>query len=71
MTERYRSKYVAFVKNEQTDTDPWFVYVEHWPMGAAYAARFGRLDSAQRVANAMNAAWEAEGRLATRGGEPE
>lgn len=55
-------KYRAEIRNEKTAECPWFVYVRSG-FGAVHACRFARRSSAERVAAAMNRAWEAEGRL--------
>jgi len=53
----------AFVRNEGVFEMTWFIYIE-WEDGATvYSARFDSQRLAQRVANAMNRAWNEEGRL--------
>lgn len=53
----------AMVRNEDTDVEPWFVYVESDMFGRDFACRFRTRTSADKVAAAINKAYEREGRL--------
>jgi hypothetical protein len=54
----------AFVKNEGTITERYAVYTEaEYGNGAWMAARFSWRRSAVQIADALNDAWETEGRL--------
>lgn len=52
----------AYVRDEQTGQNPFFVYVQT-PVGISAACRFATRENAQAVADAMNDAYESEGRL--------
>lgn len=57
----------AIVRNESVDTETWFVYVERKLGATTYAARFNTAKNATDVADAMNDAYRAEGRLLIHG----
>lgn len=60
------TKYRAFIRNEDTGMDPWFVYVESEHMnGVRMAARFGTKREAEKIATALNRSFEREGKLWT------
>lgn len=56
-------RFRAIVKDEKTGDASWFVYVESPYNGPIYACRTGQRRTAERIAAAMNRAWESEGRL--------